>query len=93
MATTQQAMFMTNSPTVADLLKPDPNTTAAALLGPAPPEEHTKQLFLRVLGRLPDAEESTRVTEFLKSKTTQPEAAVKELLWALFCGPEFSMNR
>ncbi|MES2706036.1 MAG: DUF1549 domain-containing protein [Verrucomicrobiota bacterium] len=91
--TTQQAMFMTNSPSVADLLKPDPGTTAAALLGPGTPEEHTRQLFLRVLGRLPDAEETARVTEFLKSKTAQPEAAVKEILWALFSGPEFSMNR
>ncbi|MDB6132912.1 MAG: hypothetical protein JWM59_1155 [Verrucomicrobiales bacterium] len=93
LATTQQAMFMTNSPAVADLLKPDPGTTAAALLGPGTPEEHTRTAFLRVLGRLPDAEELARVSEFLKSKTAQPEAAVKELLWALFSGPEFSMNR
>lgn len=92
MATTQQAMFMTNSPVIADLLKPDPGTTAAALLAPGSPEKHAGELFLRVLGRLPDAGESARVAEFLKAKSAVPETAVKELLWALFTGPEFSMD-
>lgn len=94
-ATTQQAMFLTNSPAVAELLNPDPGTTVARLLELTEPEARVREAFLQTLGRLPDDEELSHTVEFLKAKAAagRSETAVKELLWALLTGPEFSMNR
>lgn len=91
--TTQQAMFLTNSPNVSGLLKPVENSTIAQLLAIKSPEERGKALFLRLWGRTPDAEELGHSVAFLKSKPDREEAALQELAWAMLTSPEFLMNQ
>lgn len=91
-ATTQQSMFLTNSPLVADLLKPTPNGAMAAVLAHPTPELRIRELFLRLLGRRPDSEEAIRAADFLRGKPGQEESALMQLAWALLTCPEFLLN-
>jgi hypothetical protein len=91
-ATTQQAMFFTNSGQFADLFQPVKETSAAQIGALPTPEERVRAAFRRALIRDPDADELTHSVAFLQQCKGDPADAVSQLLWALVTGPEFLTN-
>ena len=53
----------------------------------------TDELFLRVYSRKPTADESAKVTEFLKDKSLPRDELYRDLFWALLNSKEFLFNR
>jgi hypothetical protein len=88
--TLQQALFLSNSSALDDLLKPAPGNTAAKLLALPSSEARVREAFARVLGRQPDALEMKQCRPILDA---QPgERGVRSLLWALLTCAEFQVN-
>lgn len=86
----QQALFLSNSPVLEDLLKPAPLSTTAKLIALPSNEARIREAFLAVLGRAPDAVETKQCLSLLA--TQSPEKGVKGLLWALLTCAEFQVN-
>ncbi len=88
-ATFQQAQFLQNSPALAELLKPSNGNTAERLKEIDTDAERVTEAFSAVLGRLPDPEEASAASAFLKQRAEDKTAAVRDLLWALMTSAEF----
>lgn len=88
----QQALFLTNSPLVAQMLKPatHADNTAAHLVALKSADARIHEAFLTVLGRSPDAIERQQCIALLAHQTV--EKGVEDLLWALVSGSEFRVN-
>jgi hypothetical protein len=91
-ASLQQALFLSNNPLIEDLLKPRSNNTTARLLTLPDAKKRARQAFATVFGRRPDTDELEQAVKFLAARPSQPEASVRELLWALLSSAEFQMN-
>ena len=88
-ATFQQAQFLTNSPALAELLKPGNGNTAERLAALSDAAAKAREAFAAVYGRAPDAEESASAEAFLTSRPDDAAGAVRDLLWALMTSAEF----
>ncbi len=88
-ATFQQAQFLSYSPALSGILKPEPGSSVGRLAGLPDDPSRVREAFLAVLGRLPDDEERERVGAFLAERSEQPAEASRDLLWALMTGAEF----
>ena len=86
----QQALFLSNSPVLENLLKPAPNNTSAKLLSVPSNEARVRESFLTVLGRAPDVGEAQQCRSILAASS--PEKGVRNLLWALLTCAEFQVN-
>lgn len=86
----QQAMFVSNSPILEDLLKGRPGNTPDKLSRLPSPEARIGLAFQSVLGRNPDRKELGECAEFLRRENISTGPA--NLLWALFASPEFQVN-
>lgn len=91
-ASLQQAMFLSNNPLLDELLRPEADDTTAALLKLSSPIERVNRAFAICYGRLPNAEEQQQAIAYLDAHSTNPEAGVRQLLWAMLCSAEFLMN-
>jgi len=88
-ASFQQAQFFTDSPALTQILSAAPGNTTARLTALPDPAARVRDAFLTVHQRLPDADESTQATAFLTSRSGDPAAATRDLLWALLTSTEF----
>ncbi|HEX2748470.1 MAG TPA: DUF1549 domain-containing protein, partial [Verrucomicrobiales bacterium] len=88
-ASFQQAQFLTNSPALADILKPSAGNTVERLATLPDAGVRVKEAFLAVLARLPDEEESKQATAFLAGRPDKPAEGMRDLMWALMTGAEF----
>ena len=86
----QQALFLTNSPVLDDLLKPAPGNTVSKLMALKTNEERVRAAFSTALERAPDAMELKQCQSMLAAES--PENGVKNLLWALLTCAEFQVN-
>lgn len=86
----QQALFLTNSPVLDEMLKPTPGSTVAKLMGLKTNEARVRDAFSAVLGRAPDAIELRQCQSMLAAQS--PERGVRNLLWALLTCAEFQVN-
>ena len=86
----QQALFLSNSPVLENLLIAAPGSTAARLLTLGTSEARIREAFAVTLGRAPDAAELKQCQSLLNSQS--PEKGVKNLLWALLTCAEFQVN-
>ncbi len=86
----QQALFLTNSSVLDDLLQPAPENTVSKLLGMKTSEQRVRAAFSIVLERAPDKTELKHCEWMLA--TESPESGVKNLLWALLTCAEFQVN-
>ncbi|HLX62415.1 MAG TPA: DUF1553 domain-containing protein [Planctomycetota bacterium] len=91
-ATLQQATFLTNNPAVDNLLKPAGQDLTARLLTLSSNEEKAREMFAQILGRSPDKDELSGLVAYLDARKSRPEAAVRQVAWALLTTPEFLMN-
>jgi hypothetical protein len=90
-STLKQALFLSNNKNLEALI----GTAGAKLLDQLAGSDDTtkvRMLFLRTLGRSPDADELTGAVEYLKAHSTDPAAGARQLLWALLTGAEFRIN-
>jgi len=87
----QQALFLTNSPVLDEMLKPTPGSTFAKLAALKSNEARVREAFSAVLGRVPDAVELQQCQSMLAAQS--PEKGVKNLLWALLTCAEFQVNQ
>ncbi len=86
-ATFQQAQFLSCSPALAEILKPE--GTVARLAAIPQSSTRVRQAFLAVYGRVPDSEEARQTEVFLDARMDKPAEAVRDLLWALMTSAEF----
>jgi len=86
----QQALFLTNSPILDDLLKAAPGNTTSKLAAIPSTQARVKEAFVTVLGRSPDPTELQQCQSMLAAQS--PESGVKNLLWALLTCAEFKVN-
>ena len=88
-ATYQQAQFLANSSLLGGMLKPAPDSAVKRLVDLPGTPERVRAAFLEVFARLPDAREAAQAEAMLKSRSKQPGAAVRDLLWAMMTSAEF----
>ena len=88
-ATFQQAQFLTNSPVLAELLKPANGNTAERLAALPDSALKVREAFLAVYGRPPDGAEAASAEAFLTARPDDAAGAVRDLLWALLISAEF----
>ncbi len=87
-ATSQQAQFLSGSPALAALLKPEAGGAVPRLAALADPEECAREVFRAALGRDPDAGELEGAMTLLSAQPDKARAA-GDLLWALLTSAEF----
>jgi mono/diheme cytochrome c family protein len=88
-ASYQQAQFLANSPLISEILKPGPTNTASRLAATPDPNECVREAFLATYDRLPDAEEASQATAFVKERVKNRTEADRDLLWAMMTSAEF----
>ena len=88
-ASFQQAQFLSNSPALAEILKPANDNAASRIAALPDAAARVRETFLAVHGRSPDAEETGHAAAFLNERADQPAEAVRDLLWALMTSAEF----
>jgi mono/diheme cytochrome c family protein len=91
-ATLQQSAFLTNSPLIDRLLKPNGRNLTSHLLELSTNEERVRHVFLNVLGRSPDKDELAQSVTYLDERKARGEAAIRQLEWALLTSSEFLLN-
>jgi hypothetical protein len=89
-ASLQQAMFLSNSRFVEQLVKPSAENLAARLLAAPDHDRRVREAFLAVYGREPGPDELRECGHYLALRS--PEAGVSQLLWALLTSAEFQLN-
>lgn len=87
----QQALFLSNSPVLNELLKPAPNSMVTKMTGLKTNEARVREAFSVVLGRAPDAIELKQCQTMLAAARS-PESGSRNLLWALLTCAEFQVN-
>jgi hypothetical protein len=88
----QQAMFLTNSPTLQQVLLPASGNLADRLLAEPDHGRRVERAFETILGRSPREEERAAATEFLLERASRPVDAIRDLLWAIVMSAEFRLN-
>ena len=88
-ASFQQAQFLSDSPALAEILKPAAEGTVARLADIPQTRSRARQAFLAVYGRLPDSVEAKQTETFLEGRSGKPAEAARDLLWALMTSAEF----
>jgi hypothetical protein len=87
-------LFLRNNPLILESLKPRDENLTARLLKLSSTKEFAEELFLSVLTRLPD-EEETQIVENALAKALTPEQrekACRSLVWAAIASLEFFTN-
>lgn len=88
-ATVDQALTLQNSPEYLNFLKPAAGNLTERLIAMESPELLAEEMYLSVLCRRPDAEETQMVVALLTKHADQKDSVVQELLWGLLASSEF----
>ena len=86
------SLFLMNERMVLDWLKPKSGNLMARVAKLTSPSEVADELYLSVLTRQPEKEETAEVENFLKKHGSRREGALLELAWALLASAEFRLN-
>ncbi|MBI1313426.1 DUF1549 domain-containing protein [bacterium] len=90
-ASANQALFLINGPLMQAWLEPSSGSLTERMLKIDNNEQLTNELFLNVLGRQPDANETAEFESMLDGADDRTQA-VKDLTWALLASAEFRFN-
>lgn len=88
-ASVDQALMLQNDPKVQAWLKPNPGTLTHRLAAIGDPGQLARQVYLAVLGRLPDADELKVATGLLREHAKERDRVIQELVWGLLASAEF----
>jgi hypothetical protein len=87
-----QALFLSNGPTVRAWLSPRPGNLIDRLTKLTSADAVAEELYLSVLTRLPSAEESKEAAEFLALRSKDRTKAMQDMAWALLASAEFRFS-
>jgi len=91
-ATVNQALFVSNSTVIDELLKPREDNLSQRLLQVSNTEQWIDQLYLAILSRPATEEERQEIIELRGDDGINSEAFVREVQWALLSSAEFRFN-
>jgi hypothetical protein len=74
------------------LLRPNGHNLTARLVELPTTAKRVENVFLEILGRMPDEVERARAIAYLDARSERPEAGVRQLTWALITSAEFLLN-
>ena len=87
-----KALFLMNDRLIQHWLKPQKGNLVERLGKLKKPGPITEELYLTVLGRLPEAAETKTVADYLKQNEKNRTHALGDLAWALLNSTEFRLN-
>ncbi len=89
-----QALHLLNSPTMLPLLRDEPSTLLKRLTAVSEIEPLAEELYLSVLSRRPNADETAQIRELIESKKSPEERRepLTALIWGLLLSSEFRLN-
>ncbi|MFM7129701.1 MAG: hypothetical protein ACKO0V_10130, partial [bacterium] len=89
-ASADQALYIANGGSVASWCMPSAGNPADLMIKAKTPGEAAEALYIGVLGRRPDSDESRLVAEALAKADAKTRATVaRDLVWGLLASPEF----
>lgn len=91
-ATVDQALMIQNDVTFQGWLKASEGNLIERLGALPAPEQLASQLYLAILCRLPDADETSMVRELLTRASEDRSAMIQELVWGLLASSEFRFS-
>ena len=86
------ALFLRNERVVLEWLKPREGNLVDRLRKLERPEKIAEELYLGLLARAPEPEESAEVKAFLEKNKDRRDGALGDLAWALLASAEFRFN-
>ena len=78
--------------TVADEEAPAAKAKAKPTAKEADADKLVAELFVAVLSRQPDADETKAIVDYLSTRASRHESAVSNLIWSLIASNEFCAN-
>jgi hypothetical protein len=88
----EQALFLSNGPTVRAWLTPRAGNLIDRLSRLTNADALADELYLSVFTRLPDAEERKEAADFLAARPQDRPTALQDMAWALLASAEFRFN-
>lgn len=90
-ASANQALFLRNGALLQSWLEPS-GQRLTAHLKTLDAAQLIDEVYFSVFSRPPDAEEIQQVTQFLAEQHENPDAAIRQLVWAALSSAEFRFN-
>jgi hypothetical protein len=91
-ATANQALFAANGGSITAWTAPAGGNVTERAIQQADPKVAAEEMYLSVLGRMPDEAEVADVAQYLAEKPEEKAARVQELVWGLLTSVEFRFN-
>lgn len=88
-ATVDHALMLQNDPIIQAWLQPNDGTLVQRLIDIEQPEQLAQQLYLSIVGRPPDADEVSMISNLLTEHAAERLTIVQELVWGLLASSEF----
>ena len=89
-----QALHLLNSPAMLPLVRDEPTTLLKRLTAISETEPLAEELYMSILSRRPNADETAQVRELIESKKSAEERRepLTALIWGLLLSSEFRLN-
>jgi len=87
-----KALFLMNDRLIQDWLKPQKGNLVERLTKLKTPQAIAEEMYLSMLARLPEEEETATVADYLKQNEKRRGTALGDLAWALLTSTEFRLN-
>jgi hypothetical protein len=91
-ATLEQTLFLTNGPLLRGWLAPQAGNLTARLAALKDADAVAEEMYLSVLTRRPGPDERREVADYLRRRSADRAAALREMTWALLASAEFRFN-
>jgi hypothetical protein len=91
-SSTNEALFMSNSPALQQLVQPAGENLVARLAAMPDTDHVVETAIWTTLGRAPDPNEKSHLVTWLESNAQARSVACCELVWALLTSAEFRFN-
>ena len=92
LANVSQGLWLTNSEPIREMVSVKNSKLVQEVASIEIAEHRVDRLFIRILGREPDAEERSHCVSFLSARLGNRQAAIESLTWALITSAEFRFN-
>jgi len=87
-----KALFLMNDRLIQDWLKPQKGNLVERLTKLKTPEAIAEEMYLSMLARFPEKDETATVADYLKQNDKRRTAALGDLAWSLLTSTEFRLN-
>lgn len=87
-----RSLFLMNDRLIMHWLEPHDDNLVQRLKKMQEDGKISEEMYLSVLARFPDQEETQTITDYLEKNESRRDAALGELVWALLTSTEFRLN-